>query len=116
MSSHDTLPRVGDTLTTSASALVGIVREVVAHDTTPDLFRVRITVDAGTPDAFDKWTREPIVHKVTIAYRSTLEWMPSDIQEITIENDDIRLAYAQAIGTLSGLTSYNNVVIGVTHT
>jgi hypothetical protein len=56
------------------------------------------------------------VHKVTIAYRSTLEWMPSDIQEITIENDDIRLAYAQAIGTLSGLTSYNNVVIGVTHT
>ncbi len=47
---------MGETLTTSASALVGIVREVVAHDTTPDLFRVRITVDADTPDAFDKWT------------------------------------------------------------
>jgi hypothetical protein len=56
MSSHEIAPRVGDTLTTSASALVGIVREVVAHDTTPDLFRVRITVDAGTPDEFDKWT------------------------------------------------------------
>jgi hypothetical protein len=63
MSSHDTLPRVGDTLTTSASALVGIVREVVAHDTTPDLFRVRITVDAGTPDEFDKWTMVRIGHK-----------------------------------------------------
>ena len=50
------IPTVGSTLTTSASALVGIVREVVAHDTTPDLFRVRITVDAGTPDEFDKWT------------------------------------------------------------
>lgn len=56
MSSHEKAPRVGETLTTSASALVGIVREVVAHDTTPDLFRVRITVDAGTPDEFDKWT------------------------------------------------------------
>jgi hypothetical protein len=42
---------------------VGIVREVVAHDTTPDLFRVRITVDAGTPDAFDKWTMVRIGHK-----------------------------------------------------
>jgi hypothetical protein len=56
MSTHTEAPRVGETLTTSASALVGIVREVVAHDTTPDLYRVRITVDANTPDAFDKWT------------------------------------------------------------
>jgi hypothetical protein len=63
MSSHETAPRVGDTLTTSASALVGIVREVVAHDTTPDLFRVRITVDSGTPDEFDKWTMVRIGHK-----------------------------------------------------
>jgi hypothetical protein len=50
------VPTVGSTITTSASALVGIVREVVAHDTTPNLYRVRITVDAGTPDEFDKWT------------------------------------------------------------
>jgi hypothetical protein len=56
MSTYEQVPTVGSTLTTSASALVGIVREVVAHDTTPDLFRVRITVDAGTPDEFDKWT------------------------------------------------------------
>ena len=56
MSRYETVPTVGSTLTTSASALVGIVREVVAHDTTPNLYRVRITVDAGTPDAFDKWT------------------------------------------------------------
>ena len=49
-------PIIGEILTTSASALVGIVREVVAHDTTPNLYRVRITVDADTPDAFDKWT------------------------------------------------------------
>lgn len=55
------------------------------------------------------------MHKVTIAYRSTLEWMPSDIQEITIENDRLDMAYAQAIGTLSGLTGYNNVVTGVTY-
>ena len=55
------------------------------------------------------------MHKITIAYRSTLEWMPSDIQEISIEHDRLDLAYAQAIGTLSGLTSYNNVVIGVTY-
>ena len=47
---------VGDTYTTTASALVGIVREIVAHDTTPGLYRVRITVDADTADAFDKWT------------------------------------------------------------
>lgn len=47
---------VGDTYITTASGVVGIVREIVAHDTTPDLYRVRITVDAGTPDAFDKWT------------------------------------------------------------
>lgn len=56
MSTHKEAPRVGETLTTSASALVGIVREVVAHETTPDLYRVRITVDADTSDAFDKWT------------------------------------------------------------
>jgi hypothetical protein len=56
MSQYETVPTVGSTLTTSASALVGIVREVVAHDTTPNLYRVRITVDAGTPDEFDKWT------------------------------------------------------------
>jgi hypothetical protein len=57
------------------------------------------------------------VHKVTIAYRSTLEWMPSDIQEITIVNDDIRLAYAEAVGTVAGITaSGNNIVIGLTHT
>jgi hypothetical protein len=56
MSTHTHPPQVGDTLTTSASALVGIVREVVAHDTTPDLFRVRITIDADTLDAWDKWT------------------------------------------------------------
>lgn len=47
---------MGETLTTSASALVGIVREVVAHDTTPNLYRVRLTIDADTPDAWDKWT------------------------------------------------------------
>jgi len=56
MSRYEQAPTVGSTLTTSASALVGIVREVVAHDTTPNLYRVRITVDAGTPDEFDKWT------------------------------------------------------------
>ena len=47
---------VGATYTTTASGVVGIVREIVAHDTTPNLYRVRITVDADTPDAFDKWT------------------------------------------------------------
>ena len=47
---------VGDTYTTTASGVVGIVREIVAHDTTPGLYRVRITVDAATADAFDKWT------------------------------------------------------------
>ena len=56
MSTHQEAPRVGETLTTSASALVGIVREVVAHDTTPNLYRVRLTIDADTPDAWDKWT------------------------------------------------------------
>ena len=56
MSTPKEAPRVGETLTTSASALVGIVREVVAHDTTPDLYRVRITVDADTPEPWDKWT------------------------------------------------------------
>jgi hypothetical protein len=55
------------------------------------------------------------VHKVTIAYRSTLEWMPSDIKVITIENDRLDLTYAEAIGSIAGLTSYNNVVTGVTY-
>lgn len=50
------LPRVGDTYTTSASGVSGIVREIVAHETTSDLYRIRITVDPGTPDSFDKWT------------------------------------------------------------
>lgn len=59
MTAHQHTPTalaVGDTYTTTASAVVGIVREIVAHETTPDLYRVRITVDADTPDAFDKWT------------------------------------------------------------
>jgi hypothetical protein len=80
MSSHEVAPRVGDTLTTSASALVGIVREVVAHDTTPDLFRVRITVDAGTPDEFDKWTMvrvtPPVVPASTRYARGTVLGQP----------------------------------------
>jgi hypothetical protein len=71
MSSHE-VPTVGSTITTSASALVGIVREVVAHDTTPDLYRVRITVDAGTPDEFDKWT----MVRVASASRGTILGQP----------------------------------------
>jgi hypothetical protein len=52
----DTTPKVGETLTTSKSDITGIVQEVVEHATTPGLFRVRILVDGGTPDAFEKWT------------------------------------------------------------
>jgi hypothetical protein len=72
MSTFQQVPTVGSTITTSASALVGIVREVVAHDTTPDLFRVRITVDAGTPDEFDKWT----MVRVASAPRGTVLGQP----------------------------------------
>ena len=59
MSTHQHTPTalaVGDTYTTTASGVVGIVREIVAHDTTPNLYRVRLTIDADTPDAWDKWT------------------------------------------------------------
>ena len=52
----DTTPKVGETLTTGKSGITGTVVEVVEHETTPDLFRVRIVVDSGTPDEFEKLT------------------------------------------------------------
>lgn len=56
------------------------------------------------------WGRGDLMTRVTITSRYLREWMPQDDQVTVVENEDIVLAYAEAIGTMAGMSDFRTIL------
>ena len=48
--------------------------------------------------------------RVTIVSRWVRDWMPQDDQVTVVEDENITLAYAQAIGAMAGMSGFRTIL------